>query len=172
MTDLDTTELELDFSQANTPQNIQTPRRQVQTIDMATNVKIVTQSNPYLAAHPELVRTIAASSSDPYQLAQTAGGMGGMMAMDKLQTTFSRLSPGTQRALYGKLSDTQQKGMADLGYQPPKDDSGWFDDAVSAPAEVERQESSTDGSQGLQSGAEGDRRIFDLGPKVPATRLE
>ena len=115
MTDLDTTELELDFSQANTPQNIQTPRRQVQTIDMATNVKIVTQSNPYLAAHPELVRTIAASSSDPYQLAQTAGGMGGMMAMDKLQTTFSRLSPGTQRALYGKLSDTQQKGMADLG---------------------------------------------------------
>jgi hypothetical protein len=89
-------------------------RAQQQNVAM----EIIVGANPWLADDPVTLLELAQSGADPEQLATQAAAMAGMEGLDRMAQALQNLSPIGQRAAYGKLTEQQQRGLNQMGYQP------------------------------------------------------
>lgn len=91
------------------------------TQQLELNYSLALNANPWLAQAPETLAQLATSGIDPESLVTQAGAMAGMQNLDEMQQALERLTPSGQRALYGKLTEQQQRGLAGMGFNPPGD---------------------------------------------------
>ena len=94
------------------------------------NTEIVIGANPWLANDPVSLEKLALSGADPVELATNAGALAGMEHLDGLSKAMTQMSEVGQRAAYGKLTEQQQRGLAQMGYQPPEHKKGFLDDTL------------------------------------------
>ena len=70
---------------------------------------------------------LATSGADPITLSQQAGALAGMENIERLGESMSTLSTVGQRAAYGRLTEQQQRALAQMGYAPQERDKGFLD---------------------------------------------
>lgn len=88
------------------------------------NAEIIVAANPWMANDLDTLQRLAQSGADPEQLATNAGALAGMETLDRMRTSMEALDPIAQRAVYGKLSEQQQRGLNQMGFQPVEHDDG------------------------------------------------
>lgn len=91
------------------------------TQQLEMNYSLALNANPWLGHAPETLNQLATGGIDPESLVNQAGAMAGMSNLDEMEQALNSLTPSGQRALYGKLTEQQQRGLAGMGFMPPGD---------------------------------------------------
>ena len=84
----------------------------------AVNQEILLGANPWLADDTETLFSLATSGADPQTLVTGAGAMAGMESVDRLRNSMGKMSEVGQRAIYGQLTEQQQRALGNMGYNP------------------------------------------------------
>ena len=101
-----------------------TPQQALELHNLALNTRILADTNPWMGNRPDVLMELAGSGLPPDQLATQGAALYGMQSMDALQETLGQLTPVAQRSVYGRLTETQQRSLDQLGYQPPNQEAG------------------------------------------------
>ena len=89
---------------------------------MNINMEILTGANPWLAEDPQTLLELAGSGLDPEELANNAGAMAGIENLDRMAQNLQNLDPIAQRSVYSGLTEQQQRGLQEMGFQPNMQD--------------------------------------------------
>lgn len=104
---------------------------------IAFNANVLAQVNPWMGQRGDILQELAASGLPPDELARNGAALFGLQNLSALRDTLTGLSDVAQRSVYSRLTETQQRALAQLSYEPPKEDHrGLFGDVVSAAGSV------------------------------------
>jgi len=90
------------------------------------NQDILLGANPWLADDPQTLMSLSTSGADPQQLVTGAAALAGMDSIDRLANSMGKMSDVGQRAVYGQLTEQQQRALNTMGYNPIPD-KGFLD---------------------------------------------
>lgn len=105
---------------------------------LTTNTKLLLETNPWLSQAPDSLMTLAGSGMDPVMMMDNNAAMAGLQHMDQVATALQSLSPVAQSASYSKMTEQQQRALAQLGYALPDqpEDKSPFESIMGGIADV------------------------------------
>lgn len=92
--------------------------------DVGNRVRVLTETSPWLADQPDALMALAQDATlDTFDLATQSAAMTARLRIDTLASSLTSMSAPVQRSVWGKLTETQQRALAELGYSRPERDS-------------------------------------------------
>jgi hypothetical protein len=89
---------------------------QQQAYELNRNMTTAAQINPWLVDDPEALMLIAQSGRVGGSFVDQSSQLFGMQTADQLLNTMNKISPGAQRAAWGRLTQMQQGSLVSMGY--------------------------------------------------------
>lgn len=91
----------------------------LQLQELSLNSRILATVNPWMNGRPDILLELAGSGMKPDDIASQGAALYGMQNMSALRDSMGGLSPVAQRSVWGKLTETQQRALDQMGYRPP-----------------------------------------------------